>query len=377
MKRGSGEISLSRDKFWLRDEVKLHEQRSPLTPENAKKLIDLGYEIRVERSTTRCFTDDEYEKVGCVMEKTGGWTTAPLDYTILGLKELPEDGSQLPHRHIYFAHCFKFQTGWADLLTRHSSADTSLLYDLEFLVDEKGRRVCAFGRAAGFVGAAFGVVGWAEREAGLSFQTLHAHKSQAHLVAFVKGKVADAMKKNGGRAPKAIVIGAKGRCGKGAVELCHLAGVQVTEWDMEETSKGGPFPEILEHDIFVNAIYLMPGVKTNPFITIDFINSHPNRQLSILSDVSCDYNNPSNPVPVYSSSTNYEIPFISVKGLTPGSRELNVISIDNLPSSLPLESSTDFSNDLFPHLASYKDNTGVWTRAEATYRTNLKKLETK
>src|SRR5262249_50124464 len=57
-----------------------------------------------------------------------------------------------------------------------------------------------------------------------------------------------------------------GRCGQGAVYFLEQAGVSgFLEWDMEETAKGGPFPEILDNHIFVNCIYLMGSIP--PFIT--------------------------------------------------------------------------------------------------------------
>lgn len=46
-----------------------------------------------------------------------------------------------------------------------------------------------------------------------------------------------------------LVIGALGRCGRGAVDLCLKAGIpteNVLKWDMAETAKGGPFAEIVE-----------------------------------------------------------------------------------------------------------------------------------
>ena len=57
---------------------------------------------------------------------------------MFGLKELPEDGSSLEHTHIYFGHCFKGQDGWAELLKRFIEGNGTL-YDLEFLLDERGR----------------------------------------------------------------------------------------------------------------------------------------------------------------------------------------------------------------------------------------------
>ena len=38
--------------------------------------------------------------------------------------------------------------------------------------------------------------------------------------------------------------------GTGASDLCEQMGVAVTKWDMAETASGGPFPELLDHDLF-------------------------------------------------------------------------------------------------------------------------------
>ena len=59
----------------------------------------------------------------------------------------------LKHVHIQFAHCYKNQGGWETVLARFPRGGGTLL-DLEFLVDDKGRRVAAFGYHAGFAGAA-------------------------------------------------------------------------------------------------------------------------------------------------------------------------------------------------------------------------------
>lgn len=46
--------------------------------------------------------------------------------------------------------------GWKELLKRFHEGNGTLL-DLEFLVDDNGRRVAAFGRSAGFIGMAVGL----------------------------------------------------------------------------------------------------------------------------------------------------------------------------------------------------------------------------
>ena len=42
--------------FWLRSEVKLNEYRTPLLPSHAKKLIDNGNIVTVEKSTSKMYS---------------------------------------------------------------------------------------------------------------------------------------------------------------------------------------------------------------------------------------------------------------------------------------------------------------------------------
>ena len=51
-----------RPTFWLRCEKKAFERRAALSPGTAKKLIDAGFHIYVERDEQRIFADSEYEK---------------------------------------------------------------------------------------------------------------------------------------------------------------------------------------------------------------------------------------------------------------------------------------------------------------------------
>ena len=67
---------------------------------------------------------------------------------------------------------------------------------------------------------------------------------------------------------------------------------------MEETASGGPFAQILEHDIFINCVLVQK--KIPPFLTSDTVNNE-NRQLSVICDVSCDPGE-YNPIPFYSEA---------------------------------------------------------------------------
>ncbi|KAL6050427.1 Saccharopine dehydrogenase [Balamuthia mandrillaris] len=346
----------------VRAETKLNERRTPLTPLNAKKLLDSGlFRIFVERSPDRAFPDGDYEEAGCTLVEAGSWREAPLSRLIFGVKELPEgDDSPLPHRHIYFAHCFKNQTGWRDVLARFVKG-SGLLLDLEFLVDDKGRRVAAFGRAAGLAGCAVGLLAWAH-------QQLHGEEpmkalqpaSSIEALAETVGNALQAAEKVAGKRPRVMIMGAKGRCGGGAIYFLDQVKDYIGErvlWDMEETAAGGPFPQILQCDIFVNCIYLMG--KIPPFLTMDLIQQEEEkgtRQLSVVVDVSCDYTNPNNPLPIYNDQTTLVEPILRVlpsKGASSSSSSsplLDVVAIDHLPTLVPRESSIHFSDDLLSSL---------------------------
>ena len=104
--------------IWLRAEGKAFERRTPLTPTAAASLIDAGINVIVEQSEARTYTDDDYASADCSLVAAASWESAPQDAFILGLKELPESTQPLHHRHIYFAHAFKGQAGWQELLLR-------------------------------------------------------------------------------------------------------------------------------------------------------------------------------------------------------------------------------------------------------------------
>lgn len=62
---------MSRPVFWLRCEKKEFERRAALTPNTAKKLIDAGFEIFVERDEQRIFRDYEYEALVYITSSMG------------------------------------------------------------------------------------------------------------------------------------------------------------------------------------------------------------------------------------------------------------------------------------------------------------------
>ncbi|NRB03197.1 MAG: saccharopine dehydrogenase [Rhodobacteraceae bacterium] len=341
--------------IWLRAEQRPHEARVGLTYDGAKALLDAGFRLTVEESTARAIDLEGYAAAGAEIVPEASWPSAPEDAIIFGLKELPEDGSPLPHRHIMFGHAYKGQFSGKRLLERFK-AGGGALYDLEYLLDETGRRLAAFGYWAGYAGAAVTLKAWCAQQKGGICGPVETYADKDALLADL-GASLDAV---GATRPKALVIGALGRVGSGASDLCEALGVSVTKWDMAETAHGGPFPEVLQHDLFFNCILAHEGVPQ--FVPRSALQAP--RTLCAIGDIACDPDSSYNPVPVYDRATDWEAPVVRVSD----DPVLDVMAIDNLPSLLPVESSIDFAGQLLPALLQLSDKDApVWARALKLY----------
>ncbi|KAK0633000.1 hypothetical protein B0T14DRAFT_574682 [Immersiella caudata] len=352
----------------LRSETKPLEHRSALTPTTAAELIKAGYVVNVEQSPERIFDDEEFSAVGATLVPEGSWVDAPQEHIIVGLKELEEKEFPLKHVHVQFAHCYKQQGGWETVLARFPRGGGTLL-DLEFLVDDRGRRVAAFGFHAGFAGAALALQVWAwQLIHSEPFPGVSSFPNEDALITDVKSAIEEGAKK-AGHPPRVIVIGALGRCGSGAVAALRKAGVpedHILKWDMAETAVGGPFKEVTESDVFVNCIYLSSKLPSD-FVNLESLQTS-DRKLTVVCDVSADTTSPFNPVPIYTVATTFDKPTVPVDGLKSGP-PLSVISIDHLPSLLPREASEAFSHDLLPSLLALDNwrNHPVWARAKTLF----------
>ncbi|MBB3986885.1 saccharopine dehydrogenase (NAD+, L-lysine-forming) [Sagittula marina] len=343
--------------LWVRAESRANEERVGITPDGVRKLIAKGVQVTVEDSATRVLPTDDFANAGAAIAPDGSWPEAPRDALIFGLKELPEGDGPLPHRHIMFGHAYKNQTGAQDFLDRFTRGGGAL-YDLEYLVDPQGRRVAAFGYWAGYAGAAVSLLALAAQARSDTCPPVTTWKDAPAM----RAEVASAIDS---QTLRAIVIGAKGRVGSGAKTLCEEVGVTVTPWDMAETAHGGPFPEVLAHDVFFNCILATPGVPQ--FVPADA--GQRDRALRVIGDIACDPTSPFNPVPVYDAATTWDRPATRVHDTPP----LDVMAIDNLPSLLPLESSLDFAEQLLPHLATLDQiDSGVWGRAYDMFKKHSK-----
>ena len=349
---------MSRKIIWLRAETKIHERRTPLTPEHAKKIISCGFTVIVERSSERVFKDTEYLEAGCVLANSGTWVDAPLAAYILGIKELPKSAEPLKHSHIYFAHAYKNQTGSRGLLNRFQQGN-GMLYDLEFLQDEKHQRLVSFSYWAGVAGCAVTLLLWIQKckNNNEPLKIAEFYPSESTLIKALKNGLQQVKK------PSSLVIGARGKCARGVIDLLEKLNLDKTLWYRQDTKSTANYQDILSHELLFNCIYLTE--KIIPFITKSQINN--NQKLSIISDISCDPNGPFNPIPIYRKETTFQKPTTKVDN---HHHSIDIMAIDHLPSFLPKESSCDFSEQLIPHLMDLLNGgpeSAVWKRAACFY----------
>ena len=336
--------------LWIRSETRETERRTPLVPADVGRLVHLGFRVTVEESAQRVFPVEEYEEAGASIAPTGTWVVAPEDAYIIGIKELPDEPAELEHRHIYFAHAFKEQSGSRETLTRFRKGGGTLL-DIEYLTDEQGKRVVAFGYWAGYVGAALGVLHLADA-------------LTAPLTPMSKEDLDGRLASAGCEECLGLVTGARGRSGRGAQKALATAGLPITRWDRQET-RDLHKQAMLGHDILVNCV--VTHTPTTPFVeAADLVHE---RRLRVLADVTCDVTGPTNMLPVNTEITTWEEP---VRRLDDGHPDLpaaplDVIAIDNLPSLLPREASEGFSADLTPHLLGLAEPTFPWVAAKTAF----------
>lgn len=328
--------------LWLRREASAVEERAPVVPGDAAELVAGGVEVTVEDAPQRAFPVEDYAAAGCRVVPAGSWPDAPPDAVVVGLKE-PAGTGPLRHTHVFFGHAYKGQAGGREVLRRFVAGGGTLL-DLEAMVDDDGRRVVAFGHWAGYAGAALAVL-------------QHRGELDAPLRSTTRPEL-DARLRAGSGAARALVVGALGRSGRGALAALEVAGVPATGWDVEET-RSLDRDALLGHDILVNTIVAdRPGP---PFVTAADLD-RAGRALRTISDVTNDVTSDANRIPVNTAITTWAEPVRRLHADPP----LDVLAIDNLPSLLPRESSAAFSTDLTPYLRGLPGDP-VWVRCRERF----------
>lgn len=337
--------------IYLRSESYANEYRVALVPDDIAKLVSKGFSVVVESSAPapRIFPDSAYSSAGALVT-TEKWYSygfaqglfAPgTGQFVIGLKELDGLDKLSSHTHIYFSHSYKGQKGAEEVLSAFFRGG-SILYDLEYFRNPDGSRVLAFGKYAGMVGAALGLLQMKRKE---DICNLKPWKSLDDMMGEVGVSHNDS---------KILIIG-NGRCSSGVQTVLKDVGC-----DFDVVGREG-VENIYEYDIVFNCIALSVEstdvwMRKGDTILKDIL----------VVDISCDYMKPNNPLAIYSEGTSMETPVLHVTD------RISVIAIDNLPSLLPVEASVEFSGLLTGLLLRYGDR--CWKDNLAVYKQQISRF---
>jgi len=329
-------------KIFLRNEMCENEIRTPLIPADVKILINNNIIVFVESSQYRIYADELYEKEGAIITIDKWYDKKYNNCIIIGIKELNYLEKLNKHTHLYFSHSYKKQQNSGIILNAFIISH-SKLYDFEYFLNNKKKRIIAFGYFAGLVGAVLGLKQFYNKINMLNdIKDLKPWLTFNELIEFIK--IEASYFKNKINDIKIVIVGGSGRCGKGIQFILDNLNIKYIVVDRESEKD---MKMEIDFDILFNCILLNKDYNRTWFNS----NTQFNKP-KVIVDISCDYTKINNPIKLYNKATSWKEPIFKYN------KFLDIIAIENLPSLLPYESSIDFSKKCTELLLQYDSN--VW-----------------
>jgi saccharopine dehydrogenase (NAD+, L-lysine-forming) len=369
------------------------DRRVALIPSQATDALQNfpGLEINVQNSDIRCFSDHEYQQLGLPVVDS----VEDCDI-LLGVKEVPIPELISNKTYLFFSHTIKKQPYNRELLREILEKNIRLI-DYETLLDLNKKRIIAFGRWAGIVGAYNAIWTFGER------YNLY-HLRRAHDCFDLEDLKTEYKKV---RLPHVkIALTGGGRVSKGAMEVLHGMDIekvtpqefieqkfdrpvftQLNSRDYHHRKEGGEFNrhEFFDHpdryqgdflkytrhaDILIAGAYWAPG-QPELFHKEDVL--HGDFKTTLIADITCDIEGsiPSTKQPstiddpIYDYNPSEDI----VEPALTDEANITVMAVDNLPCELPRDASESFGHELLHHVLPHllgDDKDGIIDRATIT-----------
>lgn len=346
------------------------DKRVPLSPEKCVALKQNFPEVDlvVQSSDIRAFKDEEYSDLGITIV-----TDVSDCDVLLGVKEVVKD-ELIPNKtYFFFSHTIKEQPYNRGLLQKMLDLNIKMI-DYETLTYPTNGRILGFGRYAGIVGAYNAFLAYGIKSNSYQLKPANLCIDYAELK--------DELKKVKLPNDYKIIISGDGRVGKGAEEILHSIGIyevspmdfltstrnepiytQLSVKDYNKKKDGSKFgvqefynkPELFVSnfkrfsdlgDMYIACHYWDANA---PYIFSREDAKHPDFNLKIVADISCDIDGPvastirpstiEAPLYGYNPTTESEIDFNNEYAI-------GVMAVDNLPCELPRDASEDFGNEL-------------------------------
>jgi saccharopine dehydrogenase (NAD+, L-lysine forming) len=353
----------------LREGKKPSDARVALTPKQCKAIENqyVGQvKFVVQPSEVRCISDADYLAEGLELNKD----ISSCDI-LLGIKEVPIDELIAGKTYYFFSHTTKKQSYNRKLLQAILEKNITLV-DYERLTNSSDIRVIAFGRWAGIVGAHNGMMAYSRRTKAFELAQMHKYRTFAEALAYYQTLKLPTMR---------IALTGAGRVSNGAAEVLDAMGVRrVTPQVYLSTTFDRPVytqinsqyyakhknedkafemddfyahPENYESiflpyahcsDLMINGIFW--DKRAPAFFTREEM-CQPEFTIKTIADITCDIA-PASSLPSTLFAATIAEP---VFGYNPNTNEatapyqegvVDVMSIDNLPSELPIDASAAF-----------------------------------
>jgi len=350
------------------------ENRTPLVPEHIKKYKESNPNINfiIQPSNSRCFSDEEYELCGAKINENLNECSI-----IFGVKEIDPNILINNRTYLFFSHTFKINKQQKNIEKHKKDLLLSILnkkitlIDYENIRGKNGTRCLGFGRFAGIVGC-YNTLNLLLRVLGKqSLASAYKIDDYERLVLNLKNLYFPKTK---------ILVTGDGRVAKGVIELLNQTNIKaVSKKDFLEKKFDQPiFCNLetkdyvtnnsstnfnLEHFINNPQDYSSSALQylkeTNILISAHYWDpSSPKifenedlkdlQNLKIVGDITCDING-SVPTTIRSTTIeepNYWIERYTLKEIDENNDGIAVMAVDNLPSELPRDSSTEFSEGI-------------------------------
>ncbi len=378
----------------LKEEKVKTDMRVPFTPDQCKFLQEkFNIKIYCQSSKKRCFSDNEYRRKNIEVLKD----ISNCDI-FFGIKEIDENKIISGKKYFFFSHTIKKQKYNRDMIKEIVKQKVTLI-DYECIKDKQGKRLVAFGKLAGIVGAYNAILGYGKKLKIYKLKRCFQFKNYNKLKRKIKQIKLPKMK---------IVVLGNGKVAKGCIEILkefniveinrsqlknkqfqHPVFCQLTSKDYYIRNDNNSFSKKLfynnptDHksnfeqyfdsiDILINATYW--NEKIPKIFTLNEMKTKTFK-IKLIADISCDIKGL---IPCTLKSTTIESPFYDynpskneIQKEFESDKNVTIMAIDNLPSELPVDASIDFGNQLIKHvinplITKYNKNREILSNATIT-----------
>jgi alanine dehydrogenase len=376
------------------------DKRVPITPEQGVQIKQdyEGVDVVCQPSPHRCYSDSEYSEHGINLQED----LSDCDI-IVGVKEVPVESLIPDKTYFFFSHTIKAQP-YNQILLQTVLEKNIRLIDYELLYGQDSKRVVAFGRYAGIVGAYNAIWTFGKRYNLFHLKRAFECRDMEELISEYKKVKLPSVR---------IIVTGGGRVGKGSIEVLYGMGLRnVSPRDLRKGHFKEPvFAQLNSRDYYQRkdesefsrsefhqhpekyssdflkyaktADILIAGAYWDPRAPKLFERTDMMKRsfhLRVIADITCDINGS---IPSTKKPTTIEDPVYdyhpsddTLENAFSDEANISVMAVDNLPCELPRDASRDFGQDLITHCLPnllVEDSFGMIENAVITSGGNLTK----